>query len=434
MSTKLQKYKLGELIDVRRGASLAGEYYATEGELVRLTLGHFDYQGGGFKDNTSKDNLYFTGPIKPEFILNKGDIITPLTEQTPGLLGSTAMIPESGKYIQSQDVALITPDESKLDRYFCYYLLPSKIVKQQLAAGAQQTKIRHTTPDRIKDLTVFIPDLPNQKAVGQLLRDIDRKIALNREINRNLEAMARQLYDYWFVQFDFPDENGKPYKSSGGKMGWDEKLKRDIPEDWKSNKISEIAKTYSGGTPTSSNKDYYDSKDVPWINSGELNESFITATDNYISEFGLNNSSAKIYPANSILVALYGATAGKVSFLSFEASSNQAVCGVIPNHANLTEYLYIALSSLCKYYISLSTGSARDNISQATVKDTLLLFPNNKILGEFHILASKIFDKIINCQLEILNLTKQRDELLPLMMSSQVSVMPSEVNCDLSHD
>ena len=250
-------------------------------------------------------------------------------------------------------------------------------------------------------------------------------------LNRNLEAMARQLYDYWFVQFDFPDENGKPYKSSGGKMAWDEKLKRDIPEDWKSNKISEIAKTYSGGTPTSSNKDYYDSKDVPWINSGELNESFITATDNYISEFGLNNSSAKIYPANSILVALYGATAGKVSFLSFEASSNQAVCGVIPNHANLTEYLYIALSSLCKYYISLSTGSARDNISQATVKDTLLLFPNNKILGEFHILASKIFDKIINCQLEILNLTKQRDELLPLMMSSQVSVMPSEVNCDL---
>ena len=427
----MKKYKLGDLIDIRRGASLSGEYYSSEGELMRLTLGHFDYQNGGFKENTSKNDLFFVGPVKSEFILSEGDIITPLTEQTPGLLGSTAMIPESDKYIQSQDVALITPDESKLDRNFCYYLLPSKIVKQQLAAGAQQTKIRHTTPDRIKDLTVFIPSLPEQKAIGKLLKCVDQKIALNREINRNLEAMARQLYDYWFVQFDFPDENGKPYKSSGGKMAWDEKLKRDIPEDWKSNKISEIAKTYSGGTPTSSNKDYYDSKDVPWINSGELNESFITATDNYISEFGLNNSSAKIYPANSILVALYGATAGKVSFLSFEASSNQAVCGVIPNHANLTEYLYIALSSLCKYYISLSTGSARDNISQATVKDTLLLFPNNKILGEFHILASKIFDKIINCQLEILNLTKQRDELLPLMMSSQVSVMPSEVNCDL---
>lgn len=187
---QLKKYKLGELIYVRRGASLAGEYYATEGELMRLTLGHFDYQGGGFKDNTSKNDLFFTGPVKPEFILSEGDIITPLTEQTPGLLGSTAMIPESGKYIQSQDVALIMPDESKLDRNFCYYLLPSKIVKQQLAAGAQQTKIRHTTPDRIKDLIVFIPDLVSQKAIGQLLRDIDQKIALNREINRNLPLAA----------------------------------------------------------------------------------------------------------------------------------------------------------------------------------------------------------------------------------------------------
>ncbi|MDE6481059.1 MAG: restriction endonuclease subunit S [Muribaculaceae bacterium] len=187
---KLIKHKLRELISIRRGASLSGEYYSTEGELTRLTLGHFDYQGGGFKDNTSKNDLFFVGPIKQEFILNEGDIITPLTEQTPGLLGSTAQIPESGKYIQSQDVALIIPDESKLDKDFCYYLLPSKIVKQQLAAGAQQTKIRHTTPDRIKDLIVFIPELSEQMRIGNLLKSIDRKIALNREINRNLPLAA----------------------------------------------------------------------------------------------------------------------------------------------------------------------------------------------------------------------------------------------------
>ena len=186
----LKKYKLGELIEVKRGCSLPGEFYSTEGELVRLTLGNFDYQNGGFKENTSKNDLYFTGPIKTEFILNEGEIITPLTEQTTGLLGSTAIIPESGKYIQSQDVALIVPDERKLDRDFCYYILPSKIVKQQLAAGAQQTKIRHTTPDRIKDLTVFIPTLEEQKQIGQLLKIIDRKIAINREINRNLSLSA----------------------------------------------------------------------------------------------------------------------------------------------------------------------------------------------------------------------------------------------------
>ena len=244
--------------------------------------------------------------------------------------------------------------------------------------------------------------------------------------------MARQLYDYWFIQFDFPDENGRPYKSSGGRMVWNEKLKREIPEGWVLTKISEIAKTYSGGTPTSSNKDFYNSKDVPWINSGELNESFISATDNYISELGLKNSSAKLYPANSILIALYGATAGKVSFLSFEACSNQAVCGVIPNHTHITEYLYFALSSLCQYYISLSSGSARDNISQTTVKETLLLMPDNKVIAEFHNLVSQIFKKIISGGLEIIYQIKERDELLPLLMNGQVSVMPSEVNCDLS--
>lgn len=187
---QLLKYKLGELLDVSRGASLSGEFYSSEGELIRLTLGHFDYQNGGFKENTSKDNLYFVGPVKSQFILNEGDIITPLTEQTPGLLGSTAMIPESGKYIQSQDVALIRCKEDKLDSMFCYYLLPSKIVKSQLGAAAQQTKIRHTTPDRIKDVIVFIPELEEQRRIGATLYAIDKKIALNREINRNLLLSA----------------------------------------------------------------------------------------------------------------------------------------------------------------------------------------------------------------------------------------------------
>jgi type I restriction enzyme S subunit len=186
---KLTKYKLGELIDVTRGASLAGEYYATEGDLIRLTLGNFDYQNGGFKVNTSKDNIFFTGDVKAEYILKKGDIITPLTEQTPGLLGSTAIIPEDNTYIQSQDIALVKCKEG-LDPLFCYYLLPSKLVKTQLGAAAQQTKIRHTTPDRIKDITVFVPSIEEQRLIGKTLYSIDQKIQANRAINRNLQLAA----------------------------------------------------------------------------------------------------------------------------------------------------------------------------------------------------------------------------------------------------
>jgi type I restriction enzyme S subunit len=186
---KLNRYKLGELVKVTRGASLAGEFYDTEGSLIRLTLGNFDYQNGGFKQNTSKDNIFFTGDVKDDYILKKGDIITPLTEQTPGLLGSTAIIPEDGKYIQSQDIALVKCKEG-LDPLFCYYLLPSKMVKEQLGAAAQQTKIRHTTPDRIKDITVFVPCIEEQRLIGQTLHSIDQKIQVNRAINRNLPLAA----------------------------------------------------------------------------------------------------------------------------------------------------------------------------------------------------------------------------------------------------
>ncbi|WP_308553755.1 restriction endonuclease subunit S [uncultured Mediterranea sp.] len=417
---ELKKYKLGEILDVTRGASLSGEYYATEGDYIRLTCGNFDYQNNCFKENTSKDNLYYIGEFRSEFLMKKGDIITPLTEQAIGLLGSTAIIPESGKYIQSQDIAKIVCKEDLLDKDFAFYLISSTIVKQQLSAAAQQTKIRHTSPDKIKDCIVWIPKLTEQKCIGKLLRTLDSKIELNRAINQNLEAMAKQLYDYWFVQFDFPNAEGKPYKSSGGKMVWNEKLKREIPKGWDTAFVKDVATTYSGGTPKSTNAEYYDNGKIPWINSGELNSSIITKTINYITESGLNNSSAKLYPCNSILVAMYGATAGKVSLLTFEACSNQAVCGVMPIIDEMLFYVYFHISSLYNHFITLSTGSARDNISQDTIKNILLPLPTNKIAKEFNKQIRCLYQMMINNCQEIDILTKQRDELLPLLMNGQV--------------
>ena len=190
---ELKKYKLGEILDVTRGASLSGEYYATEGDYIRLTCGNFDYQNNCFKENTSKDNLYYIGEFRSEFLMKKGDIITPLTEQAIGLLGSTAIIPESGKYIQSQDIAKIVCKEDLLDKDFAFYLISSTIVKQQLSAAAQQTKIRHTSPDKIKDCIVWIPKLTEQKYIGKLLRTLDSKIELNRVINQNLPILDHSL-------------------------------------------------------------------------------------------------------------------------------------------------------------------------------------------------------------------------------------------------
>jgi type I restriction enzyme S subunit len=429
---KLTKYKLGELIEVTRGASLAGEYYAIEGELIRLTLGNFDYQNGGFKKNTSKDNIYFTGDIKSEYILKKGDIITPLTEQTPGLLGSTAMIPEDDVYIQSQDVALVRCKEG-LDPLFCYYLLPSKSVKTQLGAAAQQTKIRHTTPDRIKDISVFIPSIEEQRLIGKTLQSIDRKIAVNRAINRNLEAMAKQLYDYWLVQFDFPDENGRPYKSSGGKMVWNEKLKREIPENWQVVNLVDFAEIKNGATPSTSDDANYGG-DVIWITPKDLSDQqskFIYQGQRNITEKGYNSCSTNLLPIDSILLSSR-APIGLVSIAKHELCTNQGFKNLVPMDIADCNYLYYYIRHHIKQIEQLGTGTTFKEVS----REDLCGFPilkvgNNDLYKQWVSTTKDIFDKQLLLTKEIAELTKQRDELLPLLMNGQVSVTQPAVNCDL---
>ncbi len=241
--------------------------------------------------------------------------------------------------------------------------------------------------------------------------------------------MAKQLYDYWFVQFDFPNEEGKPYKSSGGKMVWNKTLKREIPEGWEVKKIADFCNTYSGGTPKSTVSEYYDNGDIPWINSGELNNSFITSTSNYITRLGFDNSSAKIYPTNTILVAMYGATAGKVGLLAFEACSNQAICGIVVKNKDMVYILKPYLDSLYRYFVSLSSGSARDNISQDLIRNLYMAVPQDSIVSSFAQANLNIYEQVICNQRENQLLTTQRDELLPLLMNGQVSV--KQLNSDL---
>lgn len=314
-----------------------------------------------------------------------------------------------------------------IDPLYLYAMLTQDDMTEHLQTIAEGAVSSYPAllPSDIANLEFDFPTFEIQRATSFFIDNLNRKIELNRAINHNLEALAKQLYDYWFVQFDFPNENGKPYKSSGGKMIWNEKLKREIPEGWEVVKIQDIAQTYSGGTPTSTNRAYYDDGNIPWINSGELNSPIITSSSNYITEEGLNNSSAKLYPSNTVLVALYGATAGKVSLLSFEACSNQAVCGVMPKEKFMTTYIQFYLSSLYEYFIILSSGSARDNISQDVIKNTYLSIPEYVLLKNYSDIVNPIINKIIAKKQEVEYLTKQRDELLPLLMNGQVSV-----NCD----
>lgn len=420
---ELKKYKLGDLLQVTRGASLSGEYYATQGNNIRLTCGNFDYRNNCFKENQSKDNIYYVGDFKAEFLLEKDDIITPLTEQAIGLLGSTARIPESGKYIQSQDIAKIDCNESLLDKDFAFYLISSACVKQQLSAAAQQTKIRHTSPDKIKECTVWIPSLDVQKGIGRILTDIDNKIAINRQINDNLEAMAKQLYDYWFVQFDFPNEEGKPYKSSGGAMVWNEKLKREIPTSFDVKSLSEIIEVKDGthDSPKPQDNGYF------LLTSKHLTERGLDYASAYkISkeDYESINKRCKV-DTNDILFSMIG-TIGNSYFVE-ETNINFAIknMALFKTSAKrwFSEYLYLYLSSCdYKHYEGNSlSGSIQKFVSLRTLRDMPILY-HEDIIKVFAKEVRNIITMMVNLRKENIELTKQRDELLPLLMNGQASV------------
>lgn len=413
----LKKSRLGELIEVTRGASLSGEYYSTKGEYIRLTCGNFDYRNNCFKENTSKDNLFYTGVFKAEFLLEKGDIITPLTEQAMGLLGTTARIPESGKYIQSQDIALVKCKVGKIDPTFCYYLISSRLVRNQLSVAAQQTKIRHTSPDKIKDCTVWIPELDDQKAIGRLLASLDEKIQLNKRINDNLEAMAKQLYDYWFVQFDFPNEDGKPYKSSGGAMVWNEKLKREIPKGWSGVSLKDLALT-SRNAITPVENEVYQHFSIPSFD----------AYGSYSLDNGSDIKSDKfVLQEGQLLVSKLNPWFNRVVWVPKGTNMIGSTEFVVlnPNNESESGYIYSVIKSpkFIAYCSQAATGTSH---SQRRVSpDILMAFKvvyEQGVVQKYGCLIEKIQKQQAELLSEIAMLTKQRDELLPLLMNGQASI------------
>lgn len=368
----------------------------------------------------STENLAFINDNQAEklnnVIVEKNDILLNITGDS---IARCTVVPEEILPARvNQHVSIIRCKNTEESKYVMYYLQYMKKYLLQISkVGGTRNAL---TKEAIGKLPIKISDDCNK--ISKILDNIDQKIHINNQINQELEAMAKTLYDYWFVQFDFPDQNGKPYKSSGGKMVYHPELKREIPEGWGVEKIEDIAQTGSGGTPKSTNVSYYSNGEIPWINSGELEQTVIKSTSNFITEEGLNNSSAKLFPSGTILVAMYGATAGKVSFLTFEASTNQAICAIMLTDFRMRYYLKNVIEDLYQYLVKLSTGSARDNLSQDMIKNIKVVIPSNDILDRFYDFSNNIIKEITKKQQENEQLTQLRDWLLPMLMNGQVKV------------
>ena len=230
--------------------------------------------------------------------------------------------------------------------------------------------------------------------------------------------MTKQLYDYWFVQFDFPDENGRSYKSSGGKMVWNEKLKRDIPISWETKLIDDVAEIYNGATPSTINELNYGG-DIVWITPKDLSDQ---------KQKFVYKGERNISPSNTILMSSR-APIGLLAIAKTELCTNQGFKSFVPKSGNTAIYLYYYLQHHIRQVEQLGTGTTFKEVSREDILKFPILKPSDNVLDLWEEMVSPLNDRQLEIQKENESLTKQRNELLPLLMNGQVLVNSDLVEC-----
>ena len=233
-----------------------------------------------------------------------------------------------------------------------------------------------------------------------------------RRRNDNLEQQAQALFKFWFVDFE-PFKDGKFVDSELGM----------IPEGWKTETIKNLCEVISsGGTPKSLNLDYY-SGNINWFTTKELKDCFLFDSEKHISNEALNNSSAKLFPKDSVLLAIYASpTVGRLGVLSCDSTFNQAAVGMVPIDSIGMPYLFLQLLSERQNLNNLAIGAAQQNLNVQTVKNYLVICPMLKVLNEFNNVVKPIFDLICKHQKQNINLSTIRDTLLPKLMSGELKI------------
>ena len=321
----------------------------------------------------------------------------------------------------STEFIVISSKDGKTIPDYVYYLTISDLVREPAIISMTGTSGRQRVDtDIFASIIAPIPHIGEQKAIAKILSDLDAKIELNQKLNKTLEAIAQAIFKHWFIDFEYPNEEGKPYKSSGGEMV-DSEL-GEIPKDWRVSNLGNELVTVLGGTPSKNIKDYWSNGNIPWINSGKVNEFRIMSPSAYITYKALENSSTKIMPRGTTVLAITGATLGKISRIETEMCANQSVVGIIGNELLPSEFVYFWIKNNIGLLISNQTGGAQQHINKENVNELHILVPNKEIMVNYVKIVKPMFDRIAISSYEEDCLSKVRDSLLPKLMSGKIRV------------
>lgn len=347
-----------------------------------------------------------------------------------GTLGSmafynneTVMLGKSAAYLNFK---------TNINRFYYYYFQLVGVQKYFYNVATGST-IKNLSLKSIQDFEVPVPDDSVWKPIVSVLSSLDAKIELNYKINAELESITKTIYDYWFVQFDFPDVNGKPYKSSGGKMIYDEVLKREIPEFWKRCRLEYVlAKTGTGLNPRDNFK------------LGEGDNYYVTIKNIKQGKVVLNDKCDRINDESlEIINKRSDLQVGDILFTSIEPvgttylirkkptnwNINESVFTIRPDYKKVTsEFLYMFLSGdyIKAYTNNVSAGSIHKGVRHSTLKDCKFILPSKNIIDVFSNKLIPIMDKLDLIQTEITKLEELRDWLLPMLMNGQVTVKEAQ--------
>ena len=409
MSTSWQKRPLGDLlstdIDYRGKTPPKSDAGIPTISAANVKGGRVIFDGESFVSRETYEEWLTRGEPKPDDVL--------ITTEAP--VGEVALFPPGGPYLPTRRVIALRGKKGELDNRFLKYSLQYDGNQRRLQSNSRGSTVSRVLKDDIFGLEINVPPLPIQRRIADILGALDDKIALNRQMNETLEAMAQALYRHWFV--DFGPFQDKPFVDS--ELG-------PIPEGWEVKPAYDLCDVLTGGTPKTKVDEYWGT-DIYWISAKDISdtETFALDTERKITPLGLEESSTEILPERTAVVVARG-SAGKHCMIGREMAMNQSCYGLRGREGVGQCWTFLMLSNLVRRLQQVAYGSVFDTITISTFKNTDIVAPPIEVLQEFERKVEYLFDLMHSNALENETLAETRDYLLPRLISGEIEVEAAE--------
>lgn len=359
-----------------------------------------------------------------------GKVGNTLIALTGAGVGEIGRIRENQMGLINQRVGWVRPLDSK-DEDYIYYLLrffKSEII--DLASGSAQPNV---SPKDILKIPCKVPLKSERFAIGAFLSALDKKIALNDSLSKTLEDIAQTIFKSWFIDFDPVKAKMAGEKPEGMDDAtaalfpdsMDKSVLGTIPRGWEVRQIGELSETLLGGTPSRKREEFWGG-DIPWINSGKVNEFRITSPSEYITVLGLEKSATKLLSKGTTVIAITGATLGQFSRLEIDSCANQSVVGIVCSKKASNEYIFLNIKNGIQRLISAQTGGAQQHINKEDVNAFLIVYPGERLMNIFTEIVQEMFTQIGVLLSQSNAMAAIRDSLIPRLISGELQI-PEEI-------